>query len=709
MNVEVEKKTLSEEKYGRVESVIRWLVVVVFVGWIFVWIMTPTNTYQQKWKHRLQEKTESVFGAQGARLLVYTCPILFIAALGCVYVHIVKKGKGSNMEKRKKHEVSIWKRLVLVRGPLGIVSVTELAFLSMFIVLLLWSFSIYLHNGFAKITHKLAAEQGVKLWEKRLASAAVKLGLVGNICLAFLFFPVVRSSSVLPLLGLTQESCIKYHIWLGHIAMTLFTAHGILFIIYWALTHQLSKMLEWKRIGISNVSGEVSLVAGLLMWIAAIPRIRRKAFEVFFYTHYLYILFIVFFIFHVGFSYACTMLPAFYLFLVDRYLRFLQSRYQVPLISARVLPCKTLQLNFSKTHGLTYSPTSIMFINIPSISKLQWHPFTITSNSNLEPEVLSVVIKSEGTWSQKLYQMLSTPSAIDHLSVSVEGPYGPASTNYLRYDTLVMVSGGSGITPFISNIRELMYLNTAFICRTPKVILICAFKNSSYLSMLDLILPNSGTPFDISNMQLQIEAYITRKEEHELESQTHLQDIRFKPKATDAPISAILGPNSWLWLCAIISSSFIIFLVLIGIITRYIIFPVEYNSNKIFSQSLGSFLSMLAICVSITMAASVAVVWNKKHNDIEAKQIQNLEGSSSEVNVNGGDKEVESLPHQFLVQATKVHFDVRPDLRRMLMEVEGTRVGVFVSGPKKMKQEVAAICSSGLAENLHFESYSFSW
>jgi len=74
-----------------------------------------------------------------------------------------------------------------------------------------------------------------------------------------------------------------------------------------------------------------------------------------------------------------------------------------------------------------------MFINIPSISKLQWHPFTITSNSNLEPKVLSVVIKGEGTWSQKLYQMLATPSAaVDHLSVSVEGPYGPASTNYLR-------------------------------------------------------------------------------------------------------------------------------------------------------------------------------------------------------------------------------------------------------------------------------------
>lgn len=73
-----------------------------------------------------------------------------------------------------------------------------------------------------------------------------------------------------------------------------------------------------------------------------------------------------------------------------------------------------------------------MFINVPSISKLQWHPFTITSNSNLEQDKLSVVIKSEGTWTKKLYKLLSNPSPIDRLQISVEGPYGPASTNYLR-------------------------------------------------------------------------------------------------------------------------------------------------------------------------------------------------------------------------------------------------------------------------------------
>lgn len=82
--------------------------------------------------------------------------------------------------------------------------------------------------------------------------------------------------------------------------------------------------------------------------------------------------------------------------------------------------------------GLSYTPTSILFVNVPSISKLQWHPFSITSSSNLEPEKLSVIIKGEGNWSKKLYHMLSTLDD-HHLSVSVEGPYGPTFTDFLRY------------------------------------------------------------------------------------------------------------------------------------------------------------------------------------------------------------------------------------------------------------------------------------
>lgn len=82
--------------------------------------------------------------------------------------------------------------------------------------------------------------------------------------------------------------------------------------------------------------------------------------------------------------------------------------------------------------GLIYNPTSMLFVNVPSISKLQWHPFTVTSNCNSEPDKLSIIIKTEGSWSRKLYNKLSSPSAADNFDISVEGPYGPASPHFLR-------------------------------------------------------------------------------------------------------------------------------------------------------------------------------------------------------------------------------------------------------------------------------------
>lgn len=45
----------------------------------------------------------------------------------------------------------------------------------------------------------------------------------------------------------------------------------------------------------------------------------------------------------------------------------------------------------------------------------------------------------------------------------------------------------------------------------------------------------------------------------------------------------------------------------------------------------------------------------------------------------------------------------------ILFDVKATDAGVLVCGPRKMRHEVAKICSSGLADNLHFESISFSW
>ncbi|PPD80729.1 hypothetical protein GOBAR_DD22339 [Gossypium barbadense] len=280
----------------------------------------------------------------------------------------------------------------MVKGPLGIVSWMELSFLTMFVVLLAWSTTSYLNGMFTHID-QMASRSGLLVWEAKLEMSGLTLGLVGNICLAFLFFPVTRGSSVLRLIGLSSEASIKYQIWVGHIAMTIFTAHGLCYLVFWAKTEQLSQQ-------------------------------------------------------------------------------------RVSLVAARILPCQTVELNFCKSPEVNHGPRSIIFVNVPAISKLQWHPFTITSNSNMDTDKLSMVVKSEGRWSSDLYQKLSSPLPMDGFQVSIEGPYGPpASTHLLRHDILVLLSGGSGITPFISIIRELLFkASSGSSTRIPHILLICAYR-----------------------------------------------------------------------------------------------------------------------------------------------------------------------------------------------------------------------------------------
>ncbi|KAL3624435.1 hypothetical protein CASFOL_031103 [Castilleja foliolosa] len=441
---------------------------------------------------------------------------------------------------------------------------------------------------------------------------------------------------------------------------------------------KLVQILKWDDHYISNIAGEISLLCGLALWVTTYPNIRRKMFELFLYTHYLYILFIIFFMLHAGIGFACIMLPGFYLFMIDRYL----------------------------SRGLNYNPTSTIFINVPIISKLQWHPFTITSNSNIEQERLSVMIKCEGSWTKKLYNAISFPSSIDCLCVSVEGPYGPATTNFLRHDMLVMICGGSGIAPFISIIKELIFINSTQNCKISKIKLISVFKTSSYLSMLDLVPPTSQS--NSCNLDLQIEAHITREKAQPKDKSQPIRTIQFNSNPSDVPIFPTLGPNSWLWLCTIISSSFVIFLVLLGLYNQYIVYPIDRNTNVLYSYTKKGLMNIFLICFSIVVASSGVFLWNKKSNAKVDKPIQEGEKLAN-THKPLDDVELESFPLQSIIKSFNVHYGQRPNLKKLLLEIKETNVGVLVSGPKMMRQDVAAICSIGPANNLHFESISFTW
>ncbi|GKU88055.1 hypothetical protein SLEP1_g2364 [Rubroshorea leprosula] len=230
-----------------VRAAMKGLLLVMFLGILMMWVMMPTNTYREKWRVKISDKVSNstYLGTSGLNILIWTFPMLFISVLGSLYLHLGKKLNNNDVSQcsddgEGHRRAATWKKPVLVKGPLGIVTGTELAFLIMFIALLVWSLSTDLHNNFANITQ--FAQQGQRIWVEKLKITALYLGVVGNICLAFLFFPVARGSSVLPLLGLTSEGSIKYHIWLGHMVMAIFTAHGFGFILAWSIDHQFSEV-----------------------------------------------------------------------------------------------------------------------------------------------------------------------------------------------------------------------------------------------------------------------------------------------------------------------------------------------------------------------------------------------------------------------------------------------------------------------------------
>ena len=53
---------------------------------------------------------------------------------------------------------------------------------------------------------------------------------------------------------------------------------------------------------------------------------------------------------------------------------------------------------------LYFQPGDWMFINLPVISKFEWHPFTISSAPERRDDVLTFHIRSVGGWTNKLHE-----------------------------------------------------------------------------------------------------------------------------------------------------------------------------------------------------------------------------------------------------------------------------------------------------------------
>ncbi|XP_057507004.1 respiratory burst oxidase homolog protein E-like isoform X2 [Actinidia eriantha] len=247
--------------------------------------------------------------------------------------------------------------------------------------------------------------------------------------------------------------------------------------------------------GVEGVTGISMVILMAIAFVLATRHFRRNilklpaplnrltGFNAFWYSHHLlglvYVLLLVHgtFLFFVHRWYQKTTwmyisVPLF-LYVAERSLRTCRSEhYSVKILKVSVLPGDVFILVMSKPNGFRYKSGQYIFLQCPTISPFEWHPFSITSAPG--DNYLSVHIRIVGDWTEELKRVFTEDVGsacvigrakfgqlgnMDQRGLPklfVDGPYGAPAQDYRNYDVLLLVGLGIGATPFISILRDLL-------------------------------------------------------------------------------------------------------------------------------------------------------------------------------------------------------------------------------------------------------------
>ncbi|KAM4799619.1 NADPH oxidase 1 isoform 2-T2 [Urocitellus parryii] len=248
---------------------------------------------------------------------------------------------------------------------------------------------------------------------------------------------------------------------------------------------------------IAGLSGVIITIALILMVTSSMEFIRRHYFELFWYTHHLFIIYMVClwihglggivrsqteksmneshphkcaqsfekwddhdpdckepqFEGHPPESWKWTLAP-FALYIFERFLlRFYRSQQKVVITKVVMHPSKVLELQMKK-RGFSMEVGQYIFVNCPSISFLEWHPFTLTSAP--EEDFFSIHIRAAGDWTENLIRVFEQQNSLIP-RIEVDGPFGTASEDVFQYEVAVLVGAGIGVTPFASILKSIWF------------------------------------------------------------------------------------------------------------------------------------------------------------------------------------------------------------------------------------------------------------
>ncbi|EMS51619.1 Respiratory burst oxidase-like protein E [Triticum urartu] len=249
--------------------------------------------------------------------------------------------------------------------------------------------------------------------------------------------------------------------------------------------------------GVVGVTGVVMVVLMAVSFTLAARPLRRAptrtrlpsplghlaGFNAFWYSHHLLVVVYLLLLVHGWFIFLVTkwyqrttwmyIAVPFALHVGERTLRALRSKaYAAKILKVCLLPGNVLTITMSKPCGFRYRSGQYVFLQCPTISPFEWHPFSITSAPG--DDYISVHIQTRGDWTQELKHIfvenyfspclpsrasfgeLGMPEQKSPPRLLVDGPYGAPAQDFRNYDVLLLVGLGIGATPFISILRDLL-------------------------------------------------------------------------------------------------------------------------------------------------------------------------------------------------------------------------------------------------------------
>ena len=221
-----------------------------------------------------------------------------------------------------------------------------------------------------------------------------------------------------------------------------------------------AEVVAWTKAGVSsrqfriNVGGLALLTLASVLWVFSLERLRRRHHHLFQRIHRLGYLLAALLLLHVP-SLEWLTLPLLVL-AAEIYLS--RRRHLYRDCTARLTPVEgnIVRLDIERPEALSLPAGHYVRLRIPALSRKEWHDFSLTGEG-LAGEADKVVLKIRcgGDWTGRL-QALLNGRAEHALQVDLRGPYASPVAHALKTREWVLVAGGSGITPCLGLLREIL-------------------------------------------------------------------------------------------------------------------------------------------------------------------------------------------------------------------------------------------------------------